>query len=157
MIVLSILCAAVLVAVAIMAPSTQRPSHIEAVFPLTVRGHVWDTVGVPVAGADVEVSMKRPDTSVRSSYTTATNSTGAYSIAFAPAEWEVDDTIFVVAEFGADTVENSTIAEDCPIQYVNVTMTIAIPEFSDIGKIVSMAGILGIFMMVFFARRRKTA
>lgn len=153
--VLSILCAGIFVAVAIVAPSAQKPASIEAAFPLVARGHVWDVGGAPIPGAEVEVSVKEDD-EVRATYTDTTNATGGYSVTFSHEVWDAGNTILVVVEFGGDSVENSTVANEDPVQYVNVTMTIAIPEFSDLGGIASVAGIMGIFMMVFFARRRKT-
>ncbi len=156
---LSIVCAAIVVAAITAVPaSTPSPAMTEATFPVMVLGYVWDAMYTPLAGAEVNVSMVKPDTTLRTYWTDTTDSSGMYSVTFAPSEWEIGDTILVVAECGMETGTNSTIALDSnvhPAQYVNVTVGTAIPEFSDLGTVVSVVGVLGLFMMVFSARKRK--
>lgn len=109
--------------------------------PKTVLGYVYDQNGDPIPGANVTINMRRPDNSIRSTlWYDATDSDGFYSVTFfdlGGSPWEIGDTIEVIALYGADSASNTTIAtpsNDYPVQYVNVTIAIIIPEFGFFGS-----------------------
>lgn len=127
--------------------------------PTIVTGTVYDFGGVPVIGAEVNVSMYDGET-LRSYDKDTTDSDGEYMVTFGPfvgVPWGVGDEIRIVAESGDYSGTNSTTAQDCPLQYVNVTLSTVIPEFGGLGSLVPIAGILGIFMAFFFARRGRNS
>jgi hypothetical protein len=153
--IVSLLCVAAIAGIVMDPSSGAAPAEVTSVFPTDVRGYVRDGGGNPLEGADVTVSMIKPDTTLRASWTDTTDSDGLYITTFAPSEWEVGDTIQVVAEYGLESGSNSVAAADVPIQYVDVTVGTAIPEFSDLGTVASVGGMLAMFLVVFSARRRK--
>ena len=126
-----------------------------------VQGTVYDTGGLPVIGADVNVSMYDNET-LRSWLTDTTDSNGMYLITFGGMggePWGVNDTILVVAESGEYFGTNSTIAHDVddpgPQQFINVTLSTVIPEFGKLGAMAPMGGLVVVFMALFFLRRKR--
>jgi len=123
----------------------------------TVTGRVYNSGGLPVVGADVNVSMYDGAT-LRSYQSDVSDSFGDYVIIFGGAvgpAWAVGDTILVFAEHGDYSGTNSTTAADLPIQEIDVKLNILIPEFGDLGALVPIAGVFGIFMALFFVRRER--
>ena len=103
-----------------------------------VRGYVYDSTGTPIENAFVTVQIKDGAT-VKATLTDTTNETGFYSVTFAPGDGVVGDTIFVNATYDMNYNTNSTIAtssQDQPIQFVNVTLGIVIPEFGSIASLI---------------------
>ncbi|UCE91289.1 MAG: hypothetical protein JSV90_07720 [Methanobacteriota archaeon] len=162
----SMLVAGLMLATIVVAPASQVDAELESApsdNPTIVTGTVYDSGGTPVIGADVNVSMYDGAT-LRSYQTDVTDSLGMYEASFGFGiggdEWGVNDTILVVAEYGEEIGTNSTVAHaiDDPgmLQYVNVTIGTVIPEFGDLGAILPIVGSLGIFMALFFARRKNS-
>lgn len=154
--IVSLLCVVAFAGLTMESSSGAAPAEATSIFPTDVRGYVRDGGGNPLVGADVTVSMIKPDTTLRASWTDTTDSDGLYITTFAPSEWEIGDTIQVDADYGGDSGSNSAVAVDVPIHYVDVTVGTAIPEFSDLGTVASIAGVMGVFMMFFSARRKKS-
>ena len=158
----SLLVAGLLAAAITVAPSANVSVRLETDSSdqiTVVTGTVYDSGGSPVIGAEVNVSMYDGET-LRSYYQDTTTSDGNYTATFGPlmgAPWGVGDTILVVAEDGEYTGTNSTTAQECPLQYVNVTLSTVIPEFGELGSLVPIAGVLSIFMAFFFARRERNS
>lgn len=126
--------------------------------PKNVLGYVYDQNGDPIAGANVTVNMRKPDTTIRSTlWYDATDSDGYYSVTFGMgvAEWVEGDTIETIATFGMDSASNTTIATSYPIQYVNVTIAIVIPEFGLFGSFSVLAMSMAMAAALLIARRRK--
>jgi hypothetical protein len=154
----SLACVALLVAATPLVPGSDQGAQIEGTGPAIIVGRVTDLSFVPLEGADVNVSLIDPgDSSLRAYGHDATDSGGLYSVTFMDT-WEIGDTILVVADHGVESGTNSSVLLDpntYMIQYVNVTVGTAIPEFSGLGTFVSVGGVLAMFMVVFSARRRK--
>jgi hypothetical protein len=152
--------AGLLLATMVAAPASQEDARLESTpsdEPTFVTGTVYDSGETPVIGADVNVSMYDGAT-LRSYATDQTDSQGKYLIEFGflmGPEWGVGDTIVVVAEYNEQSGVNSTVAVVGPMQYVNVTIGTVIPEFGDLGVVLPVVGVLGMFMALFFARRES--
>ena len=125
---------------------------------MIVSGTVYDSGGLPVVGADVNVSMYDGAT-LRSYQTDVSDSSGVYAATFGPMmggePWGVGDTILVVADDGECSGTNSTVAGDDLFPEIDVKLTTMIPEFGNLGALVPIVGILGIFMVFFFARKER--
>ncbi len=110
------------------------PGHVKGdIYPKNIAGYVYDQAGVPVNSAAVTVKMMNGATVV-STRTSTTGLTGFFTVSFGPFDWEVNYTIHVEAVKNALTGVNETLAhsaQDDPIEWVNVTLGVFIPEFSD--------------------------
>jgi len=101
--------------------------------PKGIRGFIYDSVYDPVEGANVTITMKDlVGDPVQTYYCDATESDGYYTVSFLMAEWEEDYTVYVTAIWNTYENTNWTVMDDQPAQYVNVTLSTVIPEFSDI-------------------------
>jgi hypothetical protein len=130
-------------------------SSSAALFPVNVRGFVRDISGNPIQGANVTVEMMNGPTVVSTKYYD-TISTGLYSVTFAGSEWDINDTIRVTATYGIYTNQNSTVATTDPIQYVNVTLSMSIPEFGSVMGLSTSFVTMGLIaVIVTVSRRRK--
>lgn len=121
--------------------------------PKQVRGYVWDSAGRDVEGADVTVNIRDPD--IRATLSDTTDATGYYSVTFGPSDWDIGDTIEVIATYLSNQETNSTSANSNPFQWVNVTYTFEIPEFGSIVGFLVAGSLLGIVATVFLVRKRK--
>lgn len=161
----SVMVAGLLVATMVAAPDSFFSAGTETGLSATadttaVTGKVW-YMGEVVVGASVTVSMYDGG-ELRSSDSDVTDSLGEYWVTFSNAPmsslpWAVGDTIIVVAEHDSLEGSNSDIAEDSIMHEIDVTLGTVIPEFGDLGAIAPVAGVLGMFMAFFFARKRKDA
>ena len=156
-----LLLAGLIVATIAAAPGSLLPadSETEPTNEITVvRGIVYNSGGLPVVGADVNVSMYDGAT-LRSYQSDVSDSSGGYTVTFGPmpgAEpWAIGDTILVFAEEGDYSGTNSTVAVDDVFQDIDVKLNVLIPEFGDLGALVPIAGVFGIFMALFFVRRER--
>ena len=59
-----------------------------------------------------------------------TDSSGFYLVTFGPFDWGIGDLIVVGATLGGGAGEGNAVADDSPTQTINVTLDVAIPEFS---------------------------
>ncbi len=97
--------------------------------PKNIRGYVYDSLGNPLAGAQVTVLDV---TSTKSLSYDPTEPDGFYTVTFAPSDWNEGDTIQVTASFSGNPDVNTTTADDKALQFVNVTIyAVTIPEFDD--------------------------
>jgi hypothetical protein len=136
-------------------PEPATKSEAQSIFPKPVRGYVWDSADTLIIGADVTVNIKQGEV-IRSTLTDTTDSAGLYAVAFESDQWDVGDTIEVIASYsGSESPPNSTAATSALVQWVNATICIEIPEFSNVGKVLSVTGMVGILTMFVFARKRK--
>jgi len=131
-------------------PSTAAETR--ALFPLNVRGHIYDPSFNPVAGADVTIESWNGATLVQT-MTDTSDVSGLYSVTFASNEWDAGYTISVTADDGSDIVTNSTVisSDAVVLLFINVTMTTAIPEFSEAGLVV----VCSAFVLVAAVARRS--
>jgi hypothetical protein len=124
-------------------------------FPKVVRGFVWDSEGRTVEAADVTINIKDGGSTI-ATYTETTTSIGFYSLTVASEDWDVGNTIELIASFGGNQDSNSTIATSAPIQYVNMTFTFEIPEFGSMAGFIVTGGLLGavaVVALVYFRKR----
>ena len=161
----SMLVVALLLATMVASPASDMGAELESA-PSTdttiVMGTVYDSLGDPVVGADVNVSMYDGAT-LRSYENDVSDSLGGFVATFGAgpgmSPWGVGDTILVVAEYNEESGTNSTTAHDIDdpgiLQQINVTIGTVIPEFGDLGTIVPVVGVLGMFMAFFFARKER--
>ncbi|UCE91288.1 MAG: hypothetical protein JSV90_07715 [Methanobacteriota archaeon] len=134
------------------------PGNSEAgTFPKLIYGYVWDGAGTPLEGADVTVNIRRPDTSIRATLTSATQLNGDYMVTFAPADWEIGDTIEAISTYQGHQESNSTgpITMEEP-QWVNISYAFEIPEFGSAAGFLFTGALLGavaVVMIVYFRKR----
>ncbi len=124
-------------------------------WPVNVRGFVTDSVGNPVQGANVTVDMMSGATVRATKYYDATLSSGLYSVTFQSSEWDPGNTIVAIATYGIYTNQNSTVAAADPIQYVNVTLAMTIPEFGSVMGLSTSFVTMGMVAIVILASRRR--
>ena len=120
------------------------PSIVTAAdHPKTVRGYIWDNVGNELEGASVTINIKDGETVVSTDSDTA-DSDGFYSVVFFSPEWDIGNTIEVIANYLSTEEINSTTADDSVVQYVNVSYSFEIPEFGSMAGFLASAGVIGI-------------
>ena len=143
----AVMLAAVLVAI---------PTSNAGLFPKLVQGYVWDAAGTPLVDADVTVNIRRPDTSIRATYTDSTDSGGVYSVSFGPGEWELGDTIETISTYLGNQESNTTdpITEEGP-QWVNVSYAFEIPEFGSTVGLMIAGALIGAVAVVTLVYHRK--
>jgi len=114
--------------------------------PKGVDGIVRDSFGDVVVGADVTVNIRnKPSGQVTASLQYVTITGGFYTVSFAKEQWQIGDTIEVLASYGDESGTNSVVADEEPYQEVNVNMLpIVIPEFPGfyLSVVVSLIAIL---------------
>lgn len=119
-------------------------------------GTITDSMGSPVVGANVNVSMYDATTSVWvSSLLYTTLSSGFYTVTFGGmggAAWEIGDRVVATATLGPDTGSNEAIADAEPVQTIDVTMGAVIPEFS---APIGVTGAAVFVCLLFFVTRGR--
>ncbi|MCU0853221.1 MAG: hypothetical protein MUC90_08240 [Thermoplasmata archaeon] len=132
-----------------------------SLFPKNVRGYVRDNVGNPVQNAPVTINVRWAfdNDIIRATYTTTAGTDGLYSKSVLGADWDVGDLIEVIATnpLNSDQEDNSAIADNTAMQYIDVTFPYEIPEFG-IGFLGMLAaGIavaaVGVALFVFWKRK----
>lgn len=128
-----------------------------SIWPLIVRGYIEDSDGVKIEGANVTIEMVNETSGLvtKTYYVDSTPASGSYLVTFNGGEWDPGDTLRVTARFGFMQNENTTIARDVAVQYVNVTLYPAIPEFGSILGISTSMISIGLIAMMVVAYRRK--
>ena len=98
--------------------------------PKTVRGNVYDSIGNPVAGANVTVKIIHGGSTIATLWYDSTESNGWYSVFFGTNDWNEGDTIEVTAKYDLDQATNSAVADSGPLQTVDVHIgSLVVPEF----------------------------
>jgi len=98
--------------------------------PKNVRGTVFDSIGNPVAGANVTVKIIHGGSTIATLWYDSTESNGFYTVTFGFGDWYDLDTIEVTAKYDLDEATNSTVADSGPLQTVDVHIgSLIIPEF----------------------------
>lgn len=150
--------AAAIVAAALLIALSLNPASDGSVAgpgPLDVRGTVYDSLGSPVAGANVTVKIIHLSITIATLWYDSTESNGLYSVWFGMSDWNVGDTIEVTAKYGLDQATNSTVANADPVQAVDVHIgSLVIPEFG--GLLLSplaFASVGSIALILVFRRR----
>jgi hypothetical protein len=137
-------------------PEPATKSEAQSTYPKPVRGYVWDSEGTLISGADVTVNIKQ-GVVIRSTLTDTTDSVGLYAVSFLAADWDVGDTIEVIASFSSQqTPPNSTAATSALVQWINVTAPFEIPEFGSMAGFIVTGGLLGavaVVALVYFRKR----
>ena len=103
-----------------------------SVFPKLVDGYVFDVSGVPIPDANVTIRIYDGVTLKGTQYYDATENDGFYTVTFDGPQWDPGNEIEVTARYDLESAQNSTTADDEPFQSVNVTMSLAIPEFGSL-------------------------
>jgi len=120
--------------------------------PLVVDGHVYDQTMTAVSGATVVVAVTNGAT-LRGTQTTTTDSVGFYTVTIDPNQWDVGNTLTVVATKLPDVGEASKTI-DSDFQTVDVMFGAVIPEFGP-GMMAGVAGLTALIVIVGVRRRRK--
>ena len=130
-----------------------------SVMPVNVRGYVEDLAHNKIQGANVTVEMVNTASVVTATrWYDSTLSSGLYTVSFEGSYWDPGFTIRVTARYGSDTGQSSATATIDPIQWVNVTMSITIPEF---GGLLGLSmpfvtfGMIAMFVVGYRSRRRE--
>lgn len=125
--------------------------------PKQVRGFVWDMHWNPVQGANVTVESVKGAVVIKTLYVDATDSNGYYTVSFGPSDWDVGNTLRVTARYDVYSTVNSTGAADSPYQWVNASLSFAIPEFgSGITAGLTIASFAAMAVAVMSRRRRPS-
>lgn len=130
-----------------------------ALFPVNVRGYVEDLAHNKIQGANVTVEMVNTASVVTATrWYDSTLSSGLYTVSFEGGYWDPGYTIRVTARYGSDTGQSSATATSDPAQWVNVTLSIVIPEFGGLlGLSMSFVtiGMMAMFVVGYRSRRRE--
>jgi hypothetical protein len=132
-----------------------------ALFPKNVRGYVKDNVGNPVQNAPVTINIRwaYDNDIIRATYTATTGTDGLYSKSVLGADWDVGDLIEVIATnpHNSDQEDNSALADNTAMQYIDVTFPYEIPEFGIgfLGLVLAgaAAAAVGVALLVFWKRK----
>ena len=132
--------------------TTQAATHTK-----DVRGYVYDAQYRTIEGADVTVTMFISESNPRTVHSELSNAAGYYNLQFQDAEWEIGDTIQVIATFsGQQSDPNETAATNAFYQWLNATaFEFEIPQFGSTVGLLLTVGIIGVVAVtVMFWRRR---
>jgi len=134
-----------------------QDSAANSIWPLIVRGYIEDSEGNKIEGANVTIEMVNETSGLvtKTYYVDSTPASGAYLVTFNGGEWDPGDTIRVTATFGFMQDENTTIALNVAVQWVNVTLYPAIPEFGSIFGVSTSIITIGLIAMVVATYRKK--
>jgi hypothetical protein len=128
-------------------------------WPVNVRGYVEDLAHNKIQGANVTVEMVNTGSVVTATlWYDSTLSSGLYTVSFQSGDWDPGYTIRVTARYGSDTGQNSAVATSDGMQWVNVTVSTVIPEFSGLlGLSMPLVtiGMMAIFVVGCRGRRRE--
>jgi hypothetical protein len=137
------------------AGETGNRAQIMATGPLSVWGHVYDLAGQPLAGAEVVVTIVRTGATA----TGTTDSNGLYQATpdISYTQYEVGDTIRVVADYDGAQQQTTTPVtqdmEDTGMGEVDVHYTYEIPEFgSALGLAFAFVAIAAVAVVVLSRR-----
>jgi len=119
---------------------------------LIVNGTIYDSSGNPVEGADVNVTV------IRSilpwpSQTYVSIEGGFYVVTFIMTDWQIGDTVKVVASFGGESGENQTTADSAYLE-INVTLVATIPELHGSASVMLTVGSMTALILLVARRRR---
>jgi len=119
---------------------------------LIVFGTVYDSNGIAVEGADVNVTVI--GSIVPSPYQlTASIVGGFYTVTFVSTDWQIGDTVKVVASFGGESGENQTTAASENLE-IDAHLVAAIPELDGPASVMlTVGGTAALVLLV--ARRRR--
>jgi hypothetical protein len=129
-----------------------EPSEIEvrmlAIGPKIISGHVYLVDGVTPVASAVIVATVWNGTSIEATLFATTDSSGFYSVTFAPSDWNIGNFIIVGASAGGDAGEGTAFADSSPTQTINMTLNLAVPEFGVpetlvAGMVVAMFALIG--------------
>jgi hypothetical protein len=149
MIMLGVAVAALLAASMLWTPS----AGAAPIATMDVKGYIYDESFDVVGGADVTVTTKDGET-VIASYGAVSGVEGYYQVTFGLGEYDFGCTIVVTATDGVLANENTTVAVvDALWNWVNVTLIDEIPEFGGGAMVLTVSGIMVIFVVV--GRRRR--
>ena len=110
-----------------------------------VQGHVYDSLGSVVYNAQVDVKFMTTSTT----WSGYTDANGFYmSRTFGITEWILDETIQVKATYGLEQATNTSLALNVPVQTVDVTMSLVIPEFGNSAGFLAAVGFSMLFVVV---------
>ena len=143
-------------AIALMPVFSQSVSA--ATMPKAVRGYITDSAGNPLEGALVVVNIRAQadyDT-IRATDSYTSLSTGYYSISFGPSDWDVGDTIQVIATWESNQRDNETAADGAAFQDVWVVFPFEIPQFGSLlGALVAIGAVGAVGAVFVVSKRRK--
>lgn len=151
------------VAIALVAMFVMSQSVQAATGPKAVKGYVRDVDGNFINDIPITVNIRRAsDNTVRATLTDTSKYVevdgedwnGYYGVTFGPSDWDVGDTIEVIATHSSQE-SNSTVATIVPFQWVNVTFPYAIPEFGSIIGFAVAGGLIAAVAVVFLAVKKK--
>lgn len=144
------------VAIALVAMFLLSQSVEAATGPKQVRGYVRDVDGRFIDEIPITINIRRAsDNTVRATLTDTSGVDGYYSQTFGPTDWDIGDTIEVIATNGGDQESNTTLATVLPMQWCNVTFPYAIPEFGSIVGFLVAGGLIAAVAVVFLVVKKK--
>ena len=119
---------------------------------LIVFGTVYDSSGNPVELADVTVTVVG---SAAAPQSVQSIEEGFYTVTFDMKDWQIGDTVKVVASFGGESGENQTTAGSAyPEIDVHLVPSIPIPEFHDSASVMLTIGAMASLVLLVARRRR---
>ncbi|MCJ7607261.1 MAG: hypothetical protein MUO94_05405 [Thermoplasmata archaeon] len=134
----------------------QNASADGPIATMDVKGYIYDEFLDVVADADVTVTTKDGET-VMATYGTVSGAEGYYQVTFGSSEYDFGCTIEVTATDGVLEKENTTVAAVSALwNWVNVTLSIEIPEFGGaygLSMVFAVSGVMAVFVVM--GRRRR--
>ncbi|MBE0517769.1 MAG: hypothetical protein IH630_00905 [Thermoplasmata archaeon] len=130
---------------------------LAAIAPKQVKGYIWDSAGRPADGTDVTINiLRQSDSSIRATMSETVGASGYYSVSFDPDEWDIGDTIQVIATYeSAQQPPVSVVATSVPYQWANVTFLFEIPEFGSYLGLLLAGGAIGAVGIAVVAMKRR--
>lgn len=123
--------------------------------PLTVQGHIYDSVGRTVEDAEVTVTMYDGATPM-SSDSEPSDEDGYYALTFLPEDWEVGYTILVVAVYEGSPEDATAVAPNANFIEIDVEFTFEIPEFgAEWGLLVAGLAVGAVAVVAVVWRRKQ--
>jgi hypothetical protein len=127
-----------------------------------VQGVIEDSAGNPLEGATVVIEVRdplnAPSGPTRYTDSVTSDEDGFYFFilsGFGPVEWQIGDTIKIIATWSGNQKDESAIADDSGSQTIDVTFPFEIPQFGSILGFGIAAGGIGLIAMVFVVKRKK--
>jgi len=124
--------------------------------PLTVWGYVYDFSGQPLQGANVVVTVDR--TGATSSGVTGSDGRYQASPDFSTSEYDILDTIRVVANYNSnEQVNTSTVPvdiDDTGVMQVDVHYTYEVPEFGTMLGFMVASALVGMIAIYSVSKRK---
>lgn len=124
--------------------------------PKQVRGYVTDVEGNFVQGIPLTINIRwASDDTVRATISAVSDEDGYFSETFEYSQWDVGDSIQVIATHDGNQVDESVTATDFPYQWCNVSFNYEIPEFGSVTGLLIAGGLIAAVAVVLLVSKGR--